>query len=121
MQSHNPSNCNNNRELTAAKASTSQQQKIYLHNVIPDFPLSLFQCWGSERFYSDLDSDSAPVFQTRSDSDSAPFGSGSESEYIRIRILVKIYLMRLSQFKLSPIKKILMLIKVSIIGTEISA
>jgi len=81
------------------------------------------QCWGSEQLYSDLDSDSAPVFQTHSDSDSAPFGSGSgsESEYIRIRILVKIYLMRLSQFKLSPIKKILMLIKVSIIGTEISA
>jgi len=36
------------------------------------------QCWGSERFFSDLDSDSAPV------------GSGSESEYIRIRIRILI-------------------------------
>jgi len=72
---------------------------------VPCQTLYVQQCWGSERFYSDLDSDSAPVFQTHSDS--APIGSGSESEYIRIRIriLVKIYLMRLSQFKLSPIKK----------------
>jgi len=38
--------------------------------------LVLKQCWGSERFF--LDSDSDPVFQTYSDS--APFGGGSESE-----------------------------------------
>ena len=37
---------------------------------------SLNQCWGSERFFSDSD----PGFQTYSDSDSAPFGSESESE-----------------------------------------
>jgi len=45
-----------------------------------------YQCWGSERF----DSDSDPCFQINSDSDSAPFGSGSESECVRIRIWVKI-------------------------------
>ena len=36
----------------------------------------IMQCWGSEQFFSDSDSD--PVLQTNSDSDSAPFGSGSE-------------------------------------------
>jgi len=73
--------------------------RLVLHNFLTPFtstkPVLRIrkQCWGSERFYSDLDADSAPVSQTRSDLDSAPFGSGSESEHIRIRIriLVKIH------------------------------
>jgi len=32
------------------------------------------QCWGSERFFSDSELDSDPVFQTNSDLYSAPFG-----------------------------------------------
>ena len=51
-------------------------------NLVDPNTVCIQQCWGSERFF--LDSD--PVLQTNSDSDSAPFGSGSEQVRIRTRM-----------------------------------